>query len=508
MVLLAAAICTKNGKALLSRQFVEMTRSRIEGLLSAFPKLMNSGKQHTFVETDSVRYVYQPLDKLFMLLITTKASNILEDLETLRLFSRVVPEYCKVLEEAEILENSFQLLFAFDEIVALGYRESVNLAQIRTFIEMDSHEERVINAVRRTQEIEAKEQMKRKAKELQRASTGRGKTSALLSGFGSMSSSAARHEVSNPVVGDSAMSDPAPSKPSYQTRPTGSGKALKLGGKGKDVDSFVNKLRQEGTEITSPNSNRSTSKAPTPTVPMSSVHIKVDEKITLSAGRHGDLHNMEIRGMALLRISDPALARISLNLENFDSRGFQMQTHPNIDKKLFSQNSVIALKQGGKGFPMNSEIGILKWRLQTKDENMIPLTINCWPNENDGQCEVTIEYELKQEELELNDVLIQIPIPSGVGGPVVGELTGDYHYDHRKAILDWQLPVIDASNTQGSLEFTIAGHPDDFYPINVSFYSPKTMCNIQINEVQNSETRAPAKFSQEKVLTVDKYEIV
>lgn len=59
-----------------------------------------------------------------------------------------MPEYCKVLEESDILENSFQLLFAFDEIVALGYRETVNLAQIRTFIEMDSHEERVINAVR------------------------------------------------------------------------------------------------------------------------------------------------------------------------------------------------------------------------------------------------------------------------------------------------------------------------------------------------------------------------
>ena len=60
-----------------------------------------------------------------------------------------VPEYCKVLEEDDILENSFQLIFAFDEIVALGYRENVNLAQIRTFIEMDSHEERVINAVRK-----------------------------------------------------------------------------------------------------------------------------------------------------------------------------------------------------------------------------------------------------------------------------------------------------------------------------------------------------------------------
>ena len=43
-----------------------------QGLVAAFPKLMTAGKQHTFVETDSVRYVYQPLDSLYMLLITTK----------------------------------------------------------------------------------------------------------------------------------------------------------------------------------------------------------------------------------------------------------------------------------------------------------------------------------------------------------------------------------------------------------------------------------------------------
>lgn len=83
--------------ALVSRQFVEMTRARVEGLLAAFPKLMTGGKQHTFVETENVRYVYQPLERLYMLLVTTKSSNILEDLETLRLFSRVVSALHNVL---------------------------------------------------------------------------------------------------------------------------------------------------------------------------------------------------------------------------------------------------------------------------------------------------------------------------------------------------------------------------------------------------------------------------
>lgn len=46
------------------------------------------------------------------------------------------------------MDNAFNLIFAFDEIVALGYRESVNLSQIRTFVEMDSHEEKVYQAVR------------------------------------------------------------------------------------------------------------------------------------------------------------------------------------------------------------------------------------------------------------------------------------------------------------------------------------------------------------------------
>jgi len=69
---------------------------------------------------------------------------------------------------------------------------------------------------------------------------------------------------------------------------------------------------------------------------------------------------------------------------------------------------------------------------------------------------------------------------SGVGAPTIGEMDGDYHYDARKSVLEWTMTVIDSSNDSGSLEFSIPGIPDDFFPVNVSFYSTKTICNFEV----------------------------
>jgi len=149
MVVLAASICTKGGKAVISRQFRDMTRTRIESLLASFPKLIPTGTQHTSVETADVRYVYQPLEDLYILLITNKSSNILQDIETLHLFARVVSDMCRTAEVREISKNAFELLGAFDEIVSLGYREQVNLMQVRNVLEMESHEEKIQDIIAR-----------------------------------------------------------------------------------------------------------------------------------------------------------------------------------------------------------------------------------------------------------------------------------------------------------------------------------------------------------------------
>ena len=148
-VVLAASICTRGGKAVLARAFHDIKRSRIEALLAAFPKAADSGTQHTTVEQDNVRFVYQPLDELYMVLITNKQSNILQDIDSLHLFSQVVSSICKSLDEREILKHAFDILSAFDELVTLGYRENLSVGQIKTFLEMESHEERIQEIIAR-----------------------------------------------------------------------------------------------------------------------------------------------------------------------------------------------------------------------------------------------------------------------------------------------------------------------------------------------------------------------
>uniref|UniRef100_A0A2S2PH53 Coatomer subunit delta n=1 Tax=Schizaphis graminum TaxID=13262 RepID=A0A2S2PH53_SCHGA len=500
MVLLASAVCTKTGKTIVSRQFVEMTKARIEGLLAAFPKLMSTEKrhiQHTFVETDSVRYVYQPLEKLYMLLITTKTSNILEDLETLRLFSKVVLDCCKLVDESEVSKKSFDLIFAFDEIVALGYRESVNLAQVRTFVEMDSHEEKMYQAVRQSQERDAKVKMREKAKELQRQ-----RIDAVKKGV-RMPTSSSSYMSMTPVA-DSIyeIKVSKPETPKY----TSSNKALKLGAKSKDVDLFVDQLKSEGEKVVT--NNKSSTITSTSSTVQKDIHIKKEERIIAIVGRDGGVRNFELHGLISLRISNEIYQKIVLQF-NFESGNIPLQTHPNIDKELFKTNRLIGLKNPTKPFPLDSEVGLLKWTLQSQEESAIPLSINCWPSENGyGGCDVNIEYNLEHADLELNNVTVTVPLPFG-NAPVIQECSGVYSYEPKKNVLIWSVAVVDSSNPTGSIEFEAPKSiASDFFPIKVDFMSKSSYNKIKPMEIRLIDDNTPVKFTSETSLFTGNYEIV
>ena len=108
---------------------------------------------------------------------------------------------------------------------------------------------------------------------------------------------------------------------------------------------------------------------------------------------------------------------------------------------------------------------------------------------------------------------------------MIGKIDGDYQFDSRKTTLIWTLPVIDQSNSEGSLEFTMRGKAGDFFPVQVDFNSETSFCDIkvrrilfplilptidlfQIAGVKSVEKRQPVAFSHETSLIVDKYEYV
>lgn len=51
--------------------------------------------------------------------------------------------------ESDIARVGFEILCAWDEVVTLGWRENVNLQQVRSVLEMESHEEKIQEIIAR-----------------------------------------------------------------------------------------------------------------------------------------------------------------------------------------------------------------------------------------------------------------------------------------------------------------------------------------------------------------------
>jgi len=533
MVVLAAAVVTKTGKALVSRNFVSMTRIRIEGLLAAFPKLVGTGKQHTFVETESIRYVYQPMEALYLLLITNKASNILEDLDTLRLLSKVVPEYCQIPDEDNVARNAFELIFAFDEVISLGHKENVTLQQVRTFTEMESHEEKLHKMIIQSKINDTKDVMNRKAREIDKAKVekregrGFGAMASLQSmgnsltgdddfGMGGSSMGGNRggpvdHDMGGGGMGlggsgaGASMSRPR-DQPKASAGPT---RGMVLG-KSQKTNTFLESLKAEGELVEDYSSARGASgpgPAATPAAVQDPVHISIEEKVVAQLKKDGGVDNLEVQGTMLLSIANEDDAFVRVQVATGGNKGFQFKTHPNIDKQLHSSQNVLGLKDPSRPFPIGSAVGVLKWRMQTRDEGLVPLSINCWPSVSGGESFVSIEYEANS--IDLHNVVISIPLPALRDPPQVNQVDGDFRWDSRRSVLFWEIELVDDANRNGSMEFVVpAADPDIFFPIDVSFASKSTLCDIVVDQIFNVSDGTPVKYGAVKSLGVDSYQVV
>ncbi|KAE8688030.1 Coatomer subunit delta [Hibiscus syriacus] len=417
-----------------------MTRIRIEGLLAAFPKLVGTGKQHTYVETENVRYVYQPIEALYLLLVTNKQSNILEDLETLRLLSKLVPEYCYTLDEEGICKTAFELIFAFDEVVCLGHKENVTVAQVKQYCEMESHEEKLHKLVLQSKINETKDIMKRKASEIDKSKIDKNR-----------------------------------------------GLGMQLG-KSQKTNQFLESLKAEGeliVEDVQPRAGQSRVVAPAPTDPIT---LTAEEKLNVTLKRDGGIN-----------------AHIQVQVETGGNPGILFKTHPNMNKELFANENILGLKDPNRPFPTGSAgdaagVGLLKWRMQSADESMVPLTINCWPSVSANETYVSIEYEASAM-FDLRNVVISVPLPALREAPNVNQIDGEWRYDSRNSVLEWSIVLIDNSNRSGSMEFVVL--PADssvFFPISVRFSATSLYSDLKVaNIIPLKGGGAPPSSPRERI---------
>eukprot|EP00928_Gymnodinium_smaydae_P078967 TRINITY_DN6300_c0_g3_i1.p1 TRINITY_DN6300_c0_g3~~TRINITY_DN6300_c0_g3_i1.p1 ORF type:complete len:547 (+),score=143.28 TRINITY_DN6300_c0_g3_i1:108-1748(+) len=539
MVVLSVAILSST-KTLVARQFVEMTRIRVEGLLSAFPKLVDTGKDHTFIETETVRYVYQPMESLYLVLVTNKSSNILEDLETLRLLAKVVQDSCQIqVKEEEVLAHAFDIIFAFDEVISFGHRESVTLSQIKTYTEMDSHEEKLHQMIEQSKINEAREMAKKKQQEFQKQRKeggmqmegfgGGGPSSSPsmgggggmgggmggmggggMGGMGGMGGGGMGGGLPSMSPDHSALLDsstPWSSAANSDSGPTLKPNAPKKGmalGKKKPAD-ILGSLG-----VPEPAADPVGQAAPAEAAPaapaynplMDPVSVQIEETITADLQVEGGLNGeITCQGSFSVTVHDTAKADLVCFQLNPQDQTFKYKVHPNLNKAS-QANNILEVRDAQRAYRGNTPLPLLKWHMKSGDEAFLPVTLSCWPTPTAEGTQVVLELELTRTDEVLEDV--RISFPGAAAARAVTNISAEPGEGVNQAGMgvQWLIPRLDGNESTGTLEFTAACDAAQLFPFQFdAVRRGETKCLMNILSCYHQERKDQIAFACEKTST-------
>ena len=208
------------------------------------------------------------------------------------------------------------------------------------------------------------------------------------------------------------------------------------------------------------------------------IHATIAESISAKISREGTLKSFSVKGDLQLRILDPSLTRVKLDLVANATHGAQFRTHPNVDKALFNNSKAIQLRDTSKGFPINNSVGVLRWTASAATGDVLPITFTVWTNQgSDESWTVTVEYELTGAD-SLRDVVVTIPYATSE--PAVSSF--DAIYEVSGDSLEWTVGTINDSNGTGSFEFEAQAKDEgDFFPMHVKFSKNKPFIDVDVS---------------------------
>lgn len=288
--------------------------------------------------------------------------------------------------------------------------------------------------------------------------------------------------------------------------------------KGKKKDDFFSQIAKEDG-LSGPNALKAAPKAAAASAPTSLIDmapkdktfVSIVEDLTCVLDKDGTVKKLIISGEMKLAIFDPDNAKVLIKTTEAlsNDKSYKCRLHPKINTALYNSEGTLALKDSTKPFPVGSENApvILKWRLQTAEDSEVPISLNFWPNAEDGKTVVSAEFKMEKEGLTLKDVVITIPCPSSEA-PEVTNNDGDYHFDHKTKMLTWTISEISSDNGSGSLEFSIPEVEEEaMYPINIHFTSENTFAKIEVLSINQVDGDEPVDYVCKSMLKTEKYVI-
>lgn len=523
MVVIGAFI-TSRTRPLLARQFVDIRRAKVEGLLNAFVKLVDySGSDHTYLETESVRYVYQPVENLYLVLITTKSSNIFEDLGTLRMFVSIVQDTCGEGQASGSLEESvvahaFDIIFMLDELISGGYREPLTLQQIQSFVAMDSHEEKLQKMIAEGKEKEQADRRREIAQRLEKEKLAAKKAGKGLdvSTFRGASAASQLSRGPNPAVGVSPSA--APTEPYWASSPGGGGgydsqhqaspgkpsgpprggqqfRGMQLGAKkplGGEEGLLQNLVQDE--HANSSGGYAEVQRDQVANNPLADpVNVLIEEKVKASLQAEGVLKEVELQGTFFVTANDPqqgSLAAFQLTPE--DVR-FKMKSHPNVDKAALSSSNLLQVRDPSRPLPPHQPAPLLKWRVNEKDESLVPLAVSCWPSTTPSGTALTVELEVTDTSKRLEDVHVSFMCPAQANPQVLRTDAGTTEHD--EVSVHWFLPEMGEELSAATIELSANTSLATLMPFSVELHSRTSICNVEVLQCNHMETKAEIPFS-------------
>ncbi|KMZ99469.1 coatomer delta subunit [Plasmodium vivax North Korean] len=507
MTVLSAAISTKS-KILVSRQFQNISKCDLDSLTIPFHNLIERERSdHTYIETDKVRYVYQPLDSIYIFLITNINSNIIEDLEIIKVLSQIIQDLCQGnINESTILKKCFTIIFYIDELIKNGVREIVNSNQIKTYIEMESHEEKLQTIIRENKEKEEKERRKFIASKLEknRQKQGKAGSNSFLSnevlsnadygaGYGAGYNTSSGYGANyNANYNANAMDHFL-----YKTEEPSEGildegfnayRGMQLSSKKEQVK-ILNVVDSSKT-INKPNINVNA-------LFDKPINIVINENVICTLSSEGTLCDLDIQGTFNMQINNHKYSKVILQLDN--EYADKAKIHPILDKGKYNSN-VLELKDKGKNFRINTIYPLLKWKINHLNDSYIPLNISCWPCEDNESTLLSLEIENKRKNAEdvIYDLNVNLMCPSSSKPQIMSKDKGIIEHDG--ILLAWKVDAL-KSNQNCQIEISIQSKPESVFPFSVEAKSNILAHKLNVLKVFDEDTQEDIEYEIKRNIT-------